>query len=474
MGRLVAYLFFGLFAIAGVLAFYGIAIKPFLFWWTQGYWGESPIQLIFGAIFLLSHGGIGLGGLWLVFRSRKENKDLPTESNKPWKGKNYWSSSIITPDLVTYTPTIKKIAAYIAVVSIIVLFAVYESVKRHEYNALYGLIIPVLAYAMYYWSQRLEKRLELFGDMLLSLDPYPASIGGHCGGSVVIKRLDEKLVSSSVKLQNIRHYRSGKNTRQDMLWQQTMVPSWKNVIEGHKLEFCFDLPTKDGLNESQASEQMPYCNWQIVLQATLANGVKIERNYDDIPVFQTAQKSAINNPQAYSAQSHATKALHDLALDKLMPFKAVEDGSYQIHYPMGRNLWGALFAVVGLVFCIAGVMIPELIFNIVFPLLGGLSFLGGLYHLGNSLTVDISPIEINSKRFLFGINVKNQSLPTYALKEFKSKKSHSTKVGAQITQYYNLLAVGKEGQKLVVVENLQGKGQCQTAIERLEKMLGNE
>ena len=58
-----AYIFFGLFAITGLAAFIGISFSPVLFWLQNGYWDEPPKQILFGLIFLISHGGTGFGGL---------------------------------------------------------------------------------------------------------------------------------------------------------------------------------------------------------------------------------------------------------------------------------------------------------------------------------------------------------------------------------------------------------------------------
>jgi len=468
----VGYLFFGAFAIAGVIAFLGSAYTPFSFWLSHGYWQESPTGIIFGSIFLLSHGGIGFSGLWWLWNQRNASDDIGnTDSSEPWLSQTYWANSKIDSDLVSWAPTVKKIAWFFIAVALIDLFAIYESVKREEFKALYGLIIPAIAALLFYWSKRQEKRLTKYGAMPLQMDPYPAAIGGHCGGTIAVNYLDSELTNSIVLLQCIRYYSvktsDGDRTESDILWEDRMVPAWRRTIDGHELAFCFDIPEDRKLSAAQDREQLPRIVWEISVSATGEGGGEISREYENIPVFKTTGRSSIRDIQAFAAQSHATKKQYDASLDKLMPYKPSGGDGYSLHYPFGRNLNGITGIVLGSVFIVSGVLIPHLLFNIVFPLLGGLCVVGGAYQIANSLTVHISSDFIETTRYLFGIAIKKRTLPSYDFKEFKATKvSSSTTKGPQ-RQFFNIYATGNGGQKLVVAEKIDGEGQVRAAVDRL-------
>ena len=209
--------------------------------------------------------------------------------------------------------------------------------------------------------------------------------------------------------------------------------------------------------------------WEVRFSTKTAAGEKITRKYENLPVFQVAGVSSIRDSQAFASQSKATKRQYDDSLDRLMPYKTSGNG-YSLHYPWKITLSGVLCSVIGLIFVVTGLLIPDLVFNIVFPFLGGLAFMGGIYSIVNSLTVQISSDFIQSTRFLFGIPIKKQSLPSYAFKEFKFVKSNSTSANNE-RQYYTIHAIGNDGQKLVVAENIDGEGQAKAAIERLQRFM---
>ena len=154
-----------------------------------------------------------------------------------------------------------------------------------------------------------------------------------------------------------------------------------------------------------------------------------------------------------------------------MPYQPSGSNGYTLHYPFGRDLGSVMFIVIGSIFVVTGFLIPDIIFNIAFPLLGGLCALAGVYAFANALTVKISPEFIETTRFLFGIVIKKRTLPSYAFKEFKAVKASGSQNNSQNNgakkQYYDIQARGKDGQKLIVAEKIDGEGQAKAAIERL-------
>lgn len=469
-----AYLFCGVFAAFGLFALVGFVLKPITFWLMNGYWLESPKEIVFGSIFVLSHGGIGFGGLWWIWSHRNSNDDLEnTDINQPWLSKSYWASAEIPSDLV-WAPVIKKIAWFFMAVAAIDLFAMYESVKREEYEVLYGLIIVAIAALLFYWSKRQEARLTKYGLMPLNMDPYPAAIGGHCGGTIPINNLKKEPSDSNVLLQCLRKYSvktsDGTSTKTEVVWEDEMVPAWRLTIDGFDLAFCFDVPSDKDLLSAQDREQLPRIVWELHFSAKTENGKKITRKYENLPVFKTKGVSSIRDTQAFASQSEATKKQYDASLDKLMPFKPLGANSHSLHYLSGFNLSGLMGVVIGLVFIVTGLLIPDLLFNIVFPAMGGLVLLGSIYGIANALTVTISKDFIQSTRFIFGVPIKKRTLPSYAFREFKMIKSYYASNGPK-RQYYNIYAMGNDSQKLVVAEKIDGEGQARAAIERLQVFL---
>ena len=248
-----------------------------------------------------------------------------------------------------------------------------------------------------------------------------------------------------------------------------MIRVWKHTINGNKAFFAFSIDEQ--LHESMPSDKKPYFAWKIKLSVTFKNGKKLNREYTDLPVFKTKQLSSIQDKQAFAKESEDTIKMHQAALDKIMPFTRSELGGFHLNYPIGRSLWGILFIIVGLFFIILGLFIPDIIFNIVFPAVGGLAVLGGIYSLFNAIDIHINPVQIETKHYLFGILTKSTKLISYEIKDFISKKSHSTTAGNTTTQYYNIYALGHNDKKALVVEGLEGMGQVREATNRLKTMM---
>ena len=308
--------------------------------------------------------------------------------------------------------------------------------------------------------------------MPLTLNPYPGSIGGQFGGTIPFKLSQQSIIKSTVELQCIRHYDSGDDSRKEILWNESMVPAWRTTIDGQELSFCFDL--EPNLQEAQASEKKPYFSWVLFLDVSLNNDSRIKREYQDLPVFNTQQKSTLRDQQAYAKHSEETALMHETFLDQIMLFKSTPDGSYHLNYPMGRSLWGFAWIVVGAIFVTVGLLIPNIIFNIIFPLLGGIAALGGIYSLVNSVDIHINPLGVNSKRYIFGLLTSERQIASYNIKEFISKRSMSTNSSNKKTQYYDIYALSNSGQKALVVENVKGMGQARAAIQRLQSMMNNK
>jgi len=126
--------------------------------------------------------------------------------------------------------------------------------------------------------------------------------------------------------------------------------------------------------------------------------------------------------------------------------------------------------LVGVIFLIVGVAIPSLVFNIVFPLIGGFITIGSLIWFASSLTVNLGREGITANRTVFGIARKPQFIASYEFKEFTKKKAQSSSRGTKVTQYYSIEALANDGKKIAVALNLKGTRNAQAAIEKLNEL----
>jgi hypothetical protein len=425
--------------------------------------------LLFQSIFLVVFGGVGAGGIYFVLRSAKKHEVLSSvDKSSPWQSRAYWASPTMNSNVKTGAKMMMGFAVVWSVISLAPLFMGIQGAKEGEWIALIALLFPLVGIGLLYAAFKMRRSFNRTGYMPLTLDPYPGSIGGQLGGTIRLVSVNpEQIKSSEVTVGCVGTYRSGKNTRTSSIWQKSMVPLIRATADGAEISFCFDL--HGDLPESEPSNSIPYKSWKASLSLELEDNLTINREYVDLPVFKTAEKSKLLNRQAYAATSAATALARDVAVDNIIDVQELSDG-YAIDYPIGRNKWGLGLVVFGSIFVAIGLAIPDWIFKIVFPGIGGLIAILGFYFFSNSLNIRIGSEGITSVRRILGITVRTRFLPSFSFKEFKESRSHSASSGNKHSQYYSIIAHGHEGQKLVVAENLKGLGEAEAAIEKLNRL----
>ena len=429
--------------------------------------------LLFKSLFLFIFGGVGLGGLYLMYRFRNAGEVLPNaDPDRPWTNFAEWNNATILSNAKTGTLTLLWFAIFWNVISFPMSFLIVEPLSEGNYLVLLVLLFPLAGvYLAWLWykSYRSFKRVGLTP---LTLDPYPASIGGQIGGVIsVATYLSGLSDSAKITIRNIRSYEtgSGKNRRtsEKILYEKTMVPSIEHTAQGMEIRFCFDLD--DDLPVSEPPLELPRKTWQINFTATSGDGVEIDRNYNDVPVFATSKASSINDVQAYAITSRATLDAHKKLVESVLDLQPAERG-YRLFFPAYQHKSMLVFVVAGLIFFGVGIAVPHIVFNIAFPFIGGLFTLVGVYAFANSLEVRIGAEGITSKRSLFGYQFKPKFVPSYSLKSFEKKVSSSSTSDKKTVTYYRIIAKGSEGEKAVVAKDLVGIQEADAAIEKLRSL----
>ena len=425
--------------------------------------------LFFHLIFLLIFGGIGLGGIYYMFRAKPEPDPDAIDPSQPWLGRDEWSSATVYSNSKASAKAMLFFAVFWNLVSLGGLFAAYSSFQEGNWLGLIALIFPAVGVGLIVYYAKLQRSINRFGATPLTLDPYPGSIGGQLGGAITFSRpFQSEPVTRRVIIQCLRHYRSGDDTHERVEWQERMVPAWQHSASDRQLEFCFDVP--DHLPAAEDPKAYPRKSWRLSLELEFADGTKLERTFENLPVFPTAQASRIRNLEAHASTSRSTREARSKVVDDLIQVQSGASG-HSINYPFGRNKAGLFMALFGFVFVVVGWFVPDTIITVVFILLGGLVTVFSIYWYANSLDVQIAPEGITTDRYVFGFKIKQSFLPSYSFKEFRERKSHSTSGGGKTTQYYDLLAHGYQGEKLVVAENLNGMGEVRAAIEKLSVLI---
>lgn len=435
--------------------------------------------LAFKSLFLFLFGGIGIGGLYAMFRFRNLGEvRADADPDRPWTQYDEWNNDTILSNAKLGNTAMLVFALVWNLISWPIMFAIVEPVSKGDYLPLIALLFPVAGtYLAWLWYKG-RRAYKLTGPMPLKLDPYPASIGGQFGAIIRLNSTDLSQLSGlqnsvKIKLENVHTHTRGsgdsRKTYNDVVYEQSMVPSVVRVDGGLELRFCFDLGEEHQVSDPPLGN--PRKTWKVRLTASADDGTAIEREYQDVPVFATGQKSSINDAQAYAATSQATVQASQKLVQSVLAVQPDTRG-HRLNFPAYKSKSVLLFAAVGLVFVVIGLAIPDIVFNIIFPLLGGPLVIAGVYTFARSLDVRVGAEGITSTRSVFGYAFKPKFLPSYAFDRFEKKKSSSSTTGNKTTDYYQIFAHSNDGSKVLVAEALEGLEQVDAAFEKLSSLQG--
>jgi hypothetical protein len=202
------------------------------------------------------------------------------------------------------------------------------------------------------------------------------------------------------------------------------------------------------------------------------DGPDFDRTFE-IPVFPTGAHSSIDE----GTESHA--ATQDLAMEgveSVADIAAIPGGIEAWFAPFQRPLQGIFAIIFGLFFAGAGIAVSfaedgGIVIPVVFTAVGTMIMLYGAWYLGKALMVAVTDQQVRSRRFLFGYPLTTRTLPRQEFSCFEIKEGASMSSGKKTTVFYQLRALGRNGEELVVAERLTSRPEVELLKETFEAYL---
>ena len=238
------------------------------------------------------------------------------------------------------------------------LFVLEDEIRKGNYAALIGLLFPLIGLFLIKKAWGMSREWQRFGIIELEMDPFPGSIGGHVGGSFVIKNVHEFNAKYKVELECVYSYMSGsgdnRSRRENIKWAEGGFAKVVTAAQGIRIKFRFDVP--DNLAEADVEQRGDYYFWRLKVSSDLP-GIDLNREYN-IPVFKTqaysksirhdlsAQVEEIRENKAIQSQAAISSGNFDrTALARSLRYK--NKGNKQVFYfPMFRNKMLTIFALI--------------------------------------------------------------------------------------------------------------------------------
>jgi hypothetical protein len=338
-------------------------------------------------------------------------------------------------------------------------FVLPEELGRVNWAALLVTLFPAIGLLLVFWAVKVTREWLKYGITELTLDPYPGSIGGHVGGTIVIQGADASVpfevtaecVRTSVKIQG------GKSRREsEVLWQTSGIAESVALGGGAEVRFRFDVPS--GLPASDDDDELSH-TWLIKLESRQAD-VALRRAFE-IGVFPTAEHAgAIGVDTSKRAEDRAERTLRGAFFDprhraQLLEEHGLEvdqrDGWLRLYLRRGRQRGMAFMTfLIGLVFTGVMLFMPDegfttSVIRFAFGCFGVCLLLLSAYLPFNSLDVRISRRKLKRVRSWLGMVISSQEISPVELEELEIDKGSSTTSGTRTTIYYELVGRGDFG-----------------------------
>ena len=357
------------------------------------------------------------------------------------------------------------------------LFFLPRELAKGNRPALLMLLFPAAGIWLLYKAVHTTLQWRRFGALALTLTPYPGDIGGTVAGTVELPERFRAAQLFRVTMTCMRRRTTGsgrnRSTADTALWQDQTRAQANADGRGTQLSFGFTVPA--GLPASGAPSN-DYVLWTIDLDADLP-GVNLDGRFE-VPMVPAAAGAS-------ATESAPMTAVPEAAPD--IPARIVrifhDSGATVFYYPLFRYpamsvglLVFSLIFTVPVVFMFkqlhgnATDVMPWLMIA-VFGFFGVLLLIGGLYTLGNTLRVEISPRGLTTVRRIYGFGFARHA-------RLNEVTSVETKIGSQsnsgrrISVRYRLIAHISDGRNITVGNDIPGRALADHLAQRVREACG--
>ena len=360
-----------------------------------------------------------------------------------------------------------------------VLFAIENEIKKGNYTVLLALLIPLSGLFLIKKAWKATKEWRHFGEIELEMDPFPGAIGGHVGGSFLLKNIYDYSTKYKVLLECVHNSASRDNSsRESIKWAEGGYAKVKAAAQSLQLNFRFDVP--ENLPEADIEQSGAFYFWRLKLSSQ-SSAISLSRDYN-IPVFKTGKqsKNIVHNISEQAEENRENKALEtqvaigrgDFASTPLARALINRDkgNETKFYFPMFRNKFLSLFALVfvgGFSFATYSIYqslgdggfmdIFLLLFSLPFAIVGFLASIATIYLPLNNLSVTLTTKKIKAVRRLFIFPIKSDLILSSEVNKIEVKSTGSTGQGASQIKHFKLIAHTKKYKQVTIAEDIDGE-----------------
>jgi hypothetical protein len=433
------------------------------------------------AVFALTFGGVGLGGMATVVSRIGKARDLLQRErlnpDAPWLWRPDWATGRIED---SNRKAVWGSWAFTALWNLISLPGVVAGVRQATSGGnragFLALLFPMVGVILAFRSVRATIRYRKFGVSRLELSTLPAVIGHSLAGTIRAPLSMQPAEGFLFTLQCVRRVttRSGEDssTSETVLWQEERQargePSRDAGGRATMIPVSIPLPPDAAPTDQRNSRNEVV--WRLTLSASVP-GIDY-RSVFQVPVFRTPESDSPRPAdEAAIAEAGAGEEKYRQPAGSRIAVSANRRGT-EILFPAARNPGAAtslsMFTLLwwGTIWALVHFHIP-LIFPIVAGLFGVLMVIGSLdlWLRVTRVRVDGSGIAIASGYLTAG---EERVIPAAEIGEVKAR------VGMQsgMTPYYDIVVVRSNGRRVLAGRSVRDKREAEWLASTLKQALG--
>jgi hypothetical protein len=429
-------------------------------------------QALFLAVFALTFGTVGFGGIVAVFagkrRSDAQQAIRDAHADSPWLWRPDWAAGRVEDD----SRTTASFAWFFAILWNLVslpagFFGVREAVEKGNHAALLALLFPAIGVGLLVWAVRSWLRYRRYGISRFELTTLPGVIGHSLGGTVRIAEPLRPEGGFQVTLTCLRRHTtgSGKNrsTSESILWQEDR----RVMGVGTSIPLTFAIPA-DAL-PSDDSNPNDRRIWRLGVSADVP-GVDYHSSFE-VPVFRTeASDTPRTSAEEQAARDPEAPAVYRQPATSRIEVTSNRRGT-EILYPAARNPAAAAGLTVFFAIWCAAIWATirfgaPIIFPIVFGLFGILLLIGLLDAWLRVTRVAVEPGRVTVATGYLSAGTGK----TISSEEIEDIVPRIT-MQAGATPYYDVTIVRKDGKKVSAGSSVRDKREAEWLAATMKESL---
>ncbi len=445
---------------------------------AAGNWTEA----FFFALFALTFGGVGIGGIAAALAGRGKLKAQEAlqaaHPDSPWLWRQDWASGHITE-----SSRAGMIGAWLfAILWNLIGFptgflAARAALNEGKHAALLGLMFPLIGIGLVVWAIRTTLRYRKYGVSRLELATVPGIIGRSLIGMVRAPSRIQTAQGFDVTLTCVRRVTQGggkqRSTSESILWQDVQRVQGQPFRAPARMETHIPVAFRISadVHASDTTHSGNQVVWRLQVSAEVP-GVNYEVSFD-VPVFRTPATEQPLSPEEARLTQAADSAGYQQPADSRILVTTTRRGT-EILFPAARNPGVAVSLTVFLLLWLTGLGL-QIYFSapLIFPIVTGLFALLFLI-IVLDLWLRVSRVQVDAEAVSWstGYIVPGRE-HTIHVSEIADV---STAIGMQTgnTVYYDIVIVRKVGKKTKVGHSVRDKREAEWLAGTIKKAMSWE